>query len=115
MYKCLFGIVFLSLGALNAADLTQEVAKVDLLIEMTQKSLEGEKTLRDQLLAYQQAHKSYYKNTDDSENLIKLVKAGHRLLQTIKEMNLVQTFDPDFISELTVLSQVATKKSVPRS
>lgn len=99
---------------IQAVDLNQEVAKMDLLIQCSEKSLAGEKVLKQQLQAYQEAHQAYYRNMQDNEALLKLVKAGYRLLQSIKEQNLVQTFDPDLISELTVISQVATKKSIPR-
>jgi hypothetical protein len=46
--------------------------------------------------------------------LLKVVKSAYRTLQSIKSNNLIQTFDTDFIDELTVLSQPATKRVIPK-
>jgi hypothetical protein len=43
-----------------------------------------------------------------------MIKSAYATLNTIKENHLEQTFDPDFISELTIISQVAKKRGVPK-
>lgn len=82
---------------------------LDLLITATQKSLTEQKSLREVITEYQKTQKQYFENDDDA-HLLKLVKSAHITLQKIKEVNLVHSFDPEFISELTRFSQVAERR-----
>lgn len=92
-----------------------EIARLDTLIEATTTSLEGQKQLRLQIMEYQKYQDNYLKKTQDNDLLFKLVKSAYRTLQMIKEQHLLHAFDSEFIDELTVLSQPATKRGVPRS
>lgn len=97
-----------------AALIGNEISRLDTLIEATEQSLEGQKKLRAQIVEYQKIQELYLKKPQDNDLLLKVVKSAYRTLQTIKENHLIQTFDSDFIDELTVLSQPATKRGVPK-
>lgn len=91
-----------------------EIARLDTLIEATELSLKKQKQLRERIVEYQRVQDAFLKNPQDNEALFKVVKSAYRTLQLIKENHLVQIFDTDFIDELTVLSQPATKRGVPK-
>lgn len=97
-----------------AALIGNEISRLDTLIQATELSLEGQKKLRTQIMEYQKLQDLYFKTPQDNDLLFKVIKSAYRTLQTIKENHLVQTFDPEFIDELTVLSQPATKRGIPK-
>lgn len=97
-----------------AALIGNEIVRLDSLIQATQQSLEGQKKLRGLIVEYQKTQDLYLARAQDNDLLFKLVKSAHKTLESIKENNLTQTFDPDFINELTVLSQAANKRGVPK-
>lgn len=97
-----------------AALIGNEIARLDTLIQATEKSLEEQKQLRVHIVEYQKLQDRFLENSGDNELLFKLVKSAYRTLQMIKNNHLTQTFDPDFIDELSVLSQPATKRGVPK-
>lgn len=89
------------------------LATLDDLIDSTQKILDNQKKIRDQIIAFQKLQNSY-QSTQDKELIVLMVKTAHKLLENIKENHLTQVFDPDFLSELTVFAQVATKRGIPK-
>lgn len=95
--------------------LNTEISRIDTLILATQQSLEGQKKLRELVAEYKKTQETYLKHPQDNDLLLKLVKSAHRTLEAIKENHLIQTFDPEFINELTVLSQAASKRGIPKS
>ncbi len=97
-----------------AALLDTEIARLDTLIKATQQSLDGEKKVRDLIVEYKKIQDQYLKNTKDNDLLFSLVKSAHRTLKAIKDNHLTQTFDPEFIDELTVLSQAVNKRGIPK-
>jgi hypothetical protein len=97
-----------------AALIGNEIARLDTLIQATEKSLEEQKQLRAQIVEYQKLQDRFLAKSEDNELLLKLVKSAHRTLNMIKSNNLTQTFDPDFIDELSVLSQPARKRGLPK-
>lgn len=97
-----------------AALLGTELGRLDMLILATQQSLESQRKLREQIAEYQKIQEYYLKHSQDNEVLFRMIKSAHMTLNTIKENHLEQTFDPDFISELTIISQVAKKRGVPK-
>lgn len=96
------------------AMLDNEITRLDALIQATQQSLEGQKKLRERILEYKQIQETFLKKPEDNDLLFRLVKSAYRTLEVIKENHLTQTFDPDFIDELTVLSQAANKRGIPK-
>lgn len=97
-----------------AALIGNEIARLDTLIQATQQSLEGQKTLREKIVEYKKIQDLYLQQPQNNDLLFRLVKSAKRTLDTIKENSLTQTFDPEFINELTVLSQAANKRGVPK-
>lgn len=86
---------------------------IDHLIEVTEKNLESQKQLRGMVKEYMQIQVAYLKSPSDKELALKMVKSAHEVLAKIKETNLTQAFDPDFISELNLFSQIASKRGIP--
>lgn len=97
-----------------AALIGNELARLDTLIDATQQSLDSQKKLRERIVEYKKIQDLYLKNSQDNEILFRMIKSAYRTLESIKEEHLTQTFDPDFISELTLLSQIATKRGIPK-
>ena len=94
--------------------LSTEISRLDTLIQATDQSLQGQRLLKSKIIEYKDIQDEYLLKTEDNDLLLKMVKCAHKTLQMIKENHLEQTFDPEFIEELTVLSQAASKKGVPR-
>lgn len=104
-----------SLGVKDPAALIgNELARLDTLIQATQQSVEGQKKLRERIFDYQKVLDLYLQQPNDNDLLFQLVKSAYRTLESIKDNHLVNTFDPDFINELSVLSQAANKRGVPK-
>lgn len=99
----------------NPANLiNHEISRLDNLIQATQQSLEGQKKLRERIMEYQKIQNLYLQNTNDNELLFQMVKSAYRTLSCVKENHLMQTLDTEFISELTKLAQIATKRGIPK-
>lgn len=91
-----------------------QIAMMDDLIAMTKQTLNGEYEIKTLIQDYQHIQDAYLKNMDDKELVIKMVRTAHQVLTKIQENHLLQQFDPDFISELTLFSKIATKKGIPK-
>ena len=106
-------LLFSSLSAADLLDpkelIVHEISKLNILIESTERSLGQEKQLREHMENYQKLHSLYLEEEENDQLLLQLVKTAHVILQTIKELRLETTFEPDFISELTVVSKPAVK------
>lgn len=99
-----------------AALLQNEIARIDKLIFYTQKSLDEQKKLKELIVEYKAIQDQYLKTPQDNALLLSLVKSANRTLMAIKEYNLMQTFDPEFIEELTVLSLPASRRAaIPKT
>jgi hypothetical protein len=91
-----------------------ELARLDHLIEATTKSLDNQRKLREILIEYKQVEKLYLKNPEDKNLLFRFIKMAYQLLNSIKDNHLEHTFSPEFINELTLLSQIANKKGTSK-
>ncbi len=114
MKKIYFLATFLIASSLIGAELHEELASLNNLVEATQLSLDNQKELRILLLDYQKAHDSYMNYPDNNDLLFPLVKTAHKLYQSIKDNHLTQTFSQDFLNDLAVFSQVAQKRGIPK-
>lgn len=94
--------------------IANELQTLDRLINATQTSLEKQRELKSAIADYQKLQELYLKNDQDRELLFRMVKSAHKILNEIKENHLLHVFSPDFISELTLFSQVASKKGIPK-
>jgi hypothetical protein len=97
-----------------AALIKNELAMLDNLIDVTKQNLENQKNLRQMIQQYMTIQEVYIKNPDDKEVLYRMVKVAHRTLDNIKQNHLTHLFDADFISELSLMSQIANKRSIPK-
>lgn len=90
----------------------KESQRLNLLIEITEKNLNNQKALKKLFMDYQQQQINYLKNPEDKEVTLQMVKSAYQLLEGIKAAHLTQSFDAEFISQLTFFSQFATKRGV---
>lgn len=117
---CLFasGVSGFCLDAPRSNDPTAATAKdlvmLDHLIEATQQSLENQKMLRQQIKEYQKLQFQYLNNSQDNELLYRMVKAAYTISENIKENHLSHAFSPEFMSEINLFSQVASKRGIPK-
>ena len=91
-----------------------DLVMLDNLIEATQKSIENQKILRQQIKDYQKLQLQYLNNSQDNELLYRMVKSAYAISNTIKENHLTQAFSPEFMSEINLFAQVASKRGIPR-
>ena len=91
-----------------------EIVRLDELIQSTQLSLDTLIKLKSEIIEYQKVQLQFLANPKDNDLLLRVVKSAHKTLRTIKDNKLEKMFDPDFIDELTVLSQPANKRGVPK-
>lgn len=108
LFLCSLGI------CADIVNIDNEIARLDTLIQATERSLEGQNKLRKKIVEYKKTEEAYLKSPDNNDLLFAVVKSAHRTLEAIKESHLTQTFDPEFINELTVLSQAASKRGIPK-
>ncbi|MCE5318206.1 MAG: hypothetical protein LLG04_12705 [Parachlamydia sp.] len=91
-----------------------EIARLNLLIESTQQSLEQQRRLRDMVVEYQKIQARYMESSEDNELLYQLIKKAYAILETIKAQHLEAAFEPEFLSELSMLSKPALKSGIPK-
>lgn len=91
-----------------------EIDVLNTLINATEKNLATQKKMKGLVLDYQTALAFYLKNSSDKEAVIKVALVAEKLLSEIQKSHLTDSFNPDFISELTLFSQIAAKKGIPR-
>lgn len=99
-------------SALERMNIVQnEMRMVDDLINCAQKTIDNLKTIKKQMEQYEATQKKFINDPNNKELILGTVKSARTLLESIQEANLTQNFDPEFISELTLLSQIGSKKS----
>lgn len=91
-----------------------ELGRLDTLITATDQSLEVQKKLRNEIVEYQRNQEKFLLSPNDNDLLVKMARSAFRTLELIQESHLEQTFDPDFINELKVLSKVVAKRGIPK-
>lgn len=96
------------------ASLEQEVASLNNLIEISKKNLENQKQLLEQLRKYKKIQDQYLQSNNDNEILFQLVVEGHKLAEGIRDNHLTDLFSNEFMGELNLVSQVATKRGIPK-
>ena len=98
----------------DAKLLVNELSMLDSLIEVTEGNVKKQKALREEVLLYQKDLALYLKNSSNKDIVMKVARRAHKLLEQIKSLHLIEAFEPDFISELTLFSQLAQKRSIPK-
>lgn len=97
----------------TAGALPNELKMLQDLIDATTHNLQQQQLLKQQVEEYLSLLNQYMNDIDNKQLLIKLVKSAHQAFETIKALHLTQSFNPDFISELSLFSQVAVKRGIP--
>lgn len=92
----------------------EELAVLDRLIGTTQRNLEAQKKLREQIVAYQKLLGLYLQNEGDKELLFRVANSASIVNNTIQDNHLSQVFDADFLSELSLFAGIAEKRGIPR-
>lgn len=98
----------------DAKLLVNELAMLDSLIEVTESNVKKQKALREEVILYQKELEVYLKNSSNKDIVLKMARRASRLLEQIKCLHLIEAFEPDFISELTLFAQIAQKRSIPK-
>ena len=98
----------------DAKLLIHELTMLDDLIQLTEDNLKNQRTLRELVLHYQKDLALYLKKSSDKDTVLRVARTAHKLLEEIKRNHLIEAFETDFISELTLFSQIAQKKGIPR-
>lgn len=95
-------------------EITPEVSTLDNLIELTGQNLQSQERIRLQLIDYQKINTAFLKNPDDKEMLFQMIKSADRLFENINKTHLSQNFSPEFLNELKLFSQIASKAGIPK-
>ncbi len=93
---------------------TPELISIDHIIEITKQNVEIQEKIRIELIDYQKINKEFLKNPDDKELLFEMIKKADHLFENIKQAHLTQIFSPEFLKELTLFSQIASKRGIPK-
>lgn len=91
-----------------------ELISISHLIEITKQNAEIQEKIRVELIDYQKINKEFLKNPDDKELLFQMIKKADHLFENIKQAHLTQIFSSDFLKELTLFSQIASKRGIPK-
>jgi hypothetical protein len=101
--------------AVEPSLMEEEMGALDNLIAATEKNLARQRELKKYLIEYKEGLALYLKNSSNKEVIYKTAKIASRVLELIKENYLLNTFEADFISELTLFSQIAEKRGLSKS
>lgn len=130
--SCLKGCVLLLLlftsSALHAADggidpitsdlpakiehptVKQDPSRVlDHLIEVSENNLKAQKELKQLLENYQAKRTLFLASKNSAQHTQGLVTAAHRVYSQIQDNHLASLFEPDFLEEIAMFSQIAVK------
>jgi hypothetical protein len=91
----------------ETTNITPELATLNNLIEITQKNVEIQESIRQQLVNYQKVNKEFLKHPDDKELLYQTIILADRLFEKINNAHITQSFSPEFLKELKLFSQIA--------
>lgn len=107
-------IIFIFLASFGILQAQDELKLLDNLIEVTQENLAREKALRAEVQEYLKELDLYLKNPQNKDLALKIGKIANKALETIKDLQLAESFEPQFISEMTLFAQLAQKRGIPK-
>lgn len=90
----------------------QPLTQLNDLISSTEKLVQHQKELRDQLTQYIVLHDAYLKDIDNRAQLLKTAKVAQQALDTIKSERMTHLFDPSFLSEMTLFAKLAKRPTI---
>lgn len=88
-----------------------EVMLLDNLIEVTEKNLVVQKELRQEIQGYQFQKQRFMKDMNNRELAFDMVKRAGQISKKINDNYLINMFSPEFMSELTFMSQLTSPRS----
>ena len=94
--------------------LSKEFLLMERLQEATEISLANQKHLKETLLENRSLLDLYLNHPADKDLAMKVSRVAAKLLEEVKENYLLESFETDFISELTLFAQLSEKKGIPR-
>ena len=97
----------------EAVEAEDELSRIDVLIRATEENLARQKGLRGLIDEYRTTEKACIANPKDSALLFKLARTGKAVYENINDAYLADYFQPEFLTELQKLKQIADKKSIP--
>lgn len=91
-----------------------QLAALDRLIILTEATKNNLASLRQQIGEYKIKQERYLQHPDDKQQLYTMVKTADAMLRKIKDDELTDVFDVEFIKELELLSHLYSKMSLPK-
>lgn len=91
-----------------------QLSSLDHLLERTQLTLAQITHLRQEVAHYQIVQERYLQDVEDRQLLSAMLHSAELLLNSIKSTHMDAIFDGEFISELSLLSQLNKKMGLPK-
>jgi|GEM_PF-4732779 len=90
-----------------------QVRSLELLQKRTALTLSQIEGLKNEIIEYKRVQELYLDNIENRRFLADMLCAAANLLQGIKNAHITDFFEPEFLSELTTLSQLQLKMALP--
>jgi hypothetical protein len=90
-----------------------QLKALDLLHQRTAQTLQQIEELKNQTADYKRIQEQYLDDIENRRLLASMLHAADNLLQGIKNAHMADLFEPEFLSELTTLTQLQKKMSLP--
>lgn len=91
-----------------------QLKSIDHLMNLTKETYQTLEQLHKGIVNYQTVQNLYLDRPSDKELLYRMTKMANLLLKEIKRANLTHAFDPEFISELSMLANIYQKHELPK-
>jgi len=88
----------------------KEISPIEEMIFSTEETLNVARTLKDKIQVYLDLQETFIINPSDKETCFQMVKAAHHIMADIQNYQLSQLFDPEFLSELSLFSEMGRKR-----
>ncbi len=92
-----------------------EIQMMQELSELTRQNLEKQLKLKILMQEYYEKQQLFLQDSRDNTLLYQLAQAAQATLKMITDNHYTSLFEPEFLSELTVMAKPASKKIIPRS
>lgn len=91
-----------------------EVARIDHLIEATEKKLQKQKELKELMLAFHEQEERFFLGDQTKTHAAKMVYSARQILDIIKTSHLEHLFSSEYMEELALFSSIAGKTTPAR-
>ena len=108
----LFALAFmLSTASFSFAD---EIKAIDSLIVQTEKQLQVQKELKEQMVLFKKQKEEFLKGKETKAHAATMLMNANKILETINQNNLQHLFSSDYLEELAFFSSIASKQAPSR-